>query len=245
MGGECMPVSTFTFIACRRCLSAVLATHSGMVAERRAVCRSLGVLPMMDSTSGANPRSSISSASSSTRNRTEPRSRVPCRRCSNVRPGVAMRIWGPFLNAAYSGRKDRPPYRSTTRSCCEEARASTTSATCMASSRVGTSTSAWIPRDDGSHRSTSGTANARVFPDPVRACPIKSRPAMREGIAFSWIGVGLEMFIRAIAALVVVFKGIPENRGRGWRWYQRLAHLQYMTCSYFHWPSKKARGDGH
>ncbi len=83
----------------------------------------------------------------------------------------------------------------------------------MASSRVGTSTSAWILRDDGSHRSTSGTANARVFPDPVRACPIKSRPAMREGIAFSWIGVGLEMFIRAIAALVVVFKGIPENRG--------------------------------
>ena len=185
MGGECIPVSTFTVIACRRCLAAVLATHSGMVAERSAVCRPLGVLPMMDSTSGANPRSSISSASSSTRNRTEPRSSVPCRRWSNVRPGVAMTICGLFLNAAYSGRRDRPPYKSMTRSCCEEAKASTTAATCTASSRVGTSTSAWIPRNDGSHRSISGTANASVFPDPVRACPIKSRPAMREGIAFS------------------------------------------------------------
>ena len=91
--------------------------------------------------------------------------------------------------------------------------ASVTPATCMASSRVGTSTNAWTRRTDGSHCSTMGMANASVFPDPVRACPITSRPARRSGMDFSWIGVGSDMSIRERAALLAGFKAISGNTG--------------------------------
>ena len=93
-----------------------------------------------------------------------------------------MMIWAPFFNAVYSGLNDRPPYSNVTRSPCAEARAFMTPDTWIASSRVGTSTSAWTCRTDGSHCSVRGTANASVFPDPVRACPIKSCPARRWGM---------------------------------------------------------------
>ena len=39
-------------------------------------------------------------------------------------------------------------------------------------------------------RSISGRAKAAVLPVPVCACPIRSRPASRSGIARAWIGVG-------------------------------------------------------
>ena len=67
------------------------------------------------------------------------------------------------------------------------------SATCIASSRVGTSTSA-----DGCFRSlppsamrwSIGSANAAVLPVPVAAWPIRSRPVSSAGIASAWMGVG-------------------------------------------------------
>ncbi len=49
-----------------RCFVAICSTHDGVVAEKRAVWRLRGVAAMIRSTSGAKPRSSISSASSST-----------------------------------------------------------------------------------------------------------------------------------------------------------------------------------
>ena len=58
-----------------------------------------------------------------------------------------------------------------------------------------------------------GTANARVLPDPVRACPITSIPAKSRGMAFSWIGVGSDMFMRERAALMAGFKAIPAKTG--------------------------------
>ena|SRR5438552_5854658 len=39
-----------------------------------------------------------------------------------------------------------------------------------------------------------GIANAAVFPDPVCARPIMSRPARASGIAAAWIGVGWSYF---------------------------------------------------
>ena len=95
-----------------------------------------------------------------------------------------MTTWVPLFSAVCSGFRERPPYSNVTRSLFEEARASMTPATWMASSRVGTSTRAWMRWTFGSHRSVRGTANARVLPDPVRAWPIRSRPAMRWGMAF-------------------------------------------------------------
>ena len=117
-----------------------------------------------------------------------------------MRPGVPTITWAPRRKAVCSGRMDRPPYNVWTRRPAAPANVSATSATCMASSRVGTSTSAWTCRDAESHCSASGMANASVLPDPVRACPIRSRPAMRRGMHLAWMGVGSLMPMPAIAA---------------------------------------------
>ena len=61
---------------------------AGMVAEKSATCLSSGVSARIVSTSSAKPMLSISSASSSTRNRSSVRSRVRRSRWSMIRPGV-------------------------------------------------------------------------------------------------------------------------------------------------------------
>jgi len=70
------------------------------------------------------------------------------------------------------------------------AKGARTEPTWMASSRVGTRTSAWTARTPGLMRSTSGRTNASVLPDPVRAWPITSCPSRSAGMARAWIGVG-------------------------------------------------------
>ena len=64
------------------------------------------------------------------------------------------------------------------------------SATWIASSRVGVSTRPWGSARRRSRRSSIGIANAAVFPVPVWAWPIRSRPPSSAGIARDWIGVG-------------------------------------------------------
>ena len=71
----------------------------GMVAENRATCLSAGVSARIVSTSSAKPIFSISSASSSTRNRSWTRSRVPLSRWSMTRPGVPTTTWTPRRRA--------------------------------------------------------------------------------------------------------------------------------------------------
>ena len=68
---------------------------------------------------------------------------------------------------------------------------SATWVTCRASSRVGTSTSAWQRASAGSMRSSIGSTNAPVLPLPVRAWIIISRPASRYGMARAWTGIRL------------------------------------------------------
>jgi hypothetical protein len=55
---------------------------------------------------------------------------------------------------------------------------------------VGAITSPCTPDARASTRSTSGSANAAVFPVPVAARPITSRPASSGGMACTWMGVG-------------------------------------------------------
>ena len=65
------------------------------------------------------------------------------------------------------------------------------SATCIASSRVGTSTSAagrLRPSPCAAIRCRSGSANAAVFPVPVAAWPSRSRPASSGGIGLALDG---------------------------------------------------------
>ncbi len=72
-------------------------TWPGMVAENSMVCRLLGSISMIFSTSGRKPRSSISSASSSTSARTEERSSLRCPARSSSRPGVPTTTSTPLL----------------------------------------------------------------------------------------------------------------------------------------------------
>ena len=78
------------------------------------------------------------------------------------------------------------------------------SATCIASSRVGTSTRPRGRPDDGRGAPASrwiiGSANAAVLPVPVPAWPIRSRPVSSSGIASRWMGVG-SSYPRAVTAL--------------------------------------------
>ncbi len=73
----------------------------------------------------------------------------------------------------------------------------------MASSRVGTSTSAngaVVPRAPTRlMRSRIGRANAAVLPVPVAAWPSRSRPSMSGGMDSRWIGVG-SSYPRAVTA---------------------------------------------
>ena len=65
--------------------------------------------------------------------------------------------------------------------------------TCIASSRVGTTTNAYgalVPRTARCSRVRIGRANAAVLPVPVAAWPSTSRPATSGGIASRWIAVG-------------------------------------------------------
>src|SRR3990172_6326686 len=73
---------------------------------------------------------------------------------------------------------------------CASWRAS--SVICIASSRVGASTTmrAFLPRTPAPRRWSEGRTKAAVLPVPVRARPITSWPSSAGGMACAWIGVG-------------------------------------------------------
>ena len=64
------------------------------------------------------------------------------------------------------------------------------SATWIASSRVGASTSTCGLLAAASSRASAGSANAAVLPVPVAAWPTRSLPPISGGMASRWIGVG-------------------------------------------------------
>ncbi|SLI02583.1 Uncharacterised protein [Mycobacteroides abscessus subsp. abscessus] len=72
----------------------------GMVAENSMVCRLAGTMVRMRSISGRKPRSSISSASSSTSTPILPRMRWFCLARSSRRPGVPTTTSTPSRSAA-------------------------------------------------------------------------------------------------------------------------------------------------
>src|SRR4051812_36824629 len=76
-----------------------------------------------------------------------------------------------------------------------------TSATCWASSRVGTRTSPrglrGPRRTSAPSRLSSGRPKASVLPEPVAALPSTSRPASAAGSAEAWVANGVPMPARA------------------------------------------------
>src|SRR5690349_9842003 len=87
-------------------------------------------------------------------------------------------------------------------------------ATCIASSRVGASTSAegFLPRSPSGSALRMGSAKAAVLPVPVAAWPTRSCPVSSAGIASLWIGVG-SSYPRAVRA--------ARSSGRRPRWEKR------------------------
>ncbi len=65
------------------------------------------------------------------------------------------------------------------------------SATCMQSSRVGVRMRTRVRRSPPNRRWMRGRVNAAVFPVPVCASPMTSRPLRINGMASAWIGVGV------------------------------------------------------
>src|SRR2546426_619873 len=163
-----------------------------VVAENSIVWRLTGSAARMRRTSGANPMSSIRSASSSTSTSSREKSTCPRSMWSRRRPGVATTMSAPCFSARVCGSIPTPPYTAAavTRTCRPYVRALCN--TCSASSRVGTRISARsaCPLSPPASRWRIGSMNAAVLPVPVWAEPIRSRPARASGIASCWIGVG-------------------------------------------------------
>ena len=147
--------------------------------------------------------SSIRSASSRTRIRTRLRSTsLRCARSSS-RPGVAIRIWA-FGTALPCSPMLTPPYASATRSPLARAMSSVSSATCDASSRVGTRTRAAGFASSGLMRSTIGIAKPSVLPEPVCDFARTSWPSIALGSTSDWIANGTRMSRSARASITAV-----------------------------------------
>jgi hypothetical protein len=115
---------------------------------------------------------------------------------SSSRPGVATTRSAPPRKLSSCGLIDTPPMATNVRGgpsrCRPKLRAA--SAICVASSCVGTSTSARTGLGDpgglAASNSSSGRMNAAVFPEPVCADAHTSPPRKIAGIAALCTGVG-------------------------------------------------------
>src|ERR1035437_509658 len=139
---------------------------------------------------GANPMSSMRSASSSTRTSISSSTTFCFSRWSSRRPGVATTTSTPSRSAFTCGSYPTPPYTGITPSpkCLPYLRK--LSSTCTHSSRVGVRINARVRFGPPSRRSMIGITKAAVLPVPVIANPMMSRPLSASGTACAWIGVG-------------------------------------------------------
>jgi hypothetical protein len=92
-----------------------------------------------------------------------------------------------------------PPTITAHRTDMSEPRASKACDIWYANSRVGARTSPKKACGLSSRACRIGKAKAAVFPLPVSASPIKSRPSRASGIDCAWIGVGA-LYPRAVHA---------------------------------------------
>ncbi len=179
----------------RYCLTSLLTSPSS-VAENSSRWPLLGVRSRISRTCGMKPMSAIWSASSSAMKLQSPRFAVPCRTWSERRPGVAMSRSTPRESASAWRAKAIPPTAVRHHRPRDLASGVSESATCIASSRVGTRTSARgrfgraLP---SASRASMARPNARVLPEPVWARPSTSRPARASGMVAVWIGNGVVM----------------------------------------------------
>ena len=190
--------STVIRTGSRNSLAASACTSGAKVAENSSVCRLAGSSASTRCNSSAKPKSSKRSASSSTKCCTSARRTAFWSIRSSKRPGVATTMSAPPRSAIICGLTDTPPNTVLTLSDCGSlyARWPSTSPTCTANSRVGTSTSTrtgrrkLVWRGEASKCCKSGSAKASVLPEPVGAVAHTSADFKTAGIASAWMGVG-------------------------------------------------------
>ncbi|OMH83980.1 hypothetical protein AX774_g2527, partial [Zancudomyces culisetae] len=205
-----------TEISTGRCriLRANASICLGNVAENNTVCRSGRIFVTIFITCGSNPISNIRSASSRTKNVARRRfvTRPPFAASKSIiRPGVHTTISAPRLNSAIWSLIGAPPYALTVRIPSPFPKMRHSFPICIASSRVGVITTPIGPSPFLSSRCpliclSIGNTKASVFPLPVLAIPITSRPISIAGIACAWIAVGFSKPALVIAWRTVLFK---------------------------------------
>ncbi len=177
-----------------------LSTSPSRVAENSRRWLSEGVCSSRALTTGKKPRSHMWSASSITVTRTSSSEHSPCWMRSVSRPGVATTISTPRRRASICLPMDMPPTTVFMRRYRPRPRGSRASVTCIASSRVGTRTTASGRRGAAlvpATRAMVGRPNARVLPEPVWPRPSTWRPERMSGMVARWMGNGLAMPWRA------------------------------------------------
>ena len=205
----------------------------GIVAEKSRVCRFCGTFFKINSMSSRNPMSSIWSASSSTTVATSLSASVRRSRWSMTRPGVPITIWTPWWSARSWRSIGWPPYTGSTtiRGMCAR-RFENSSAIWIASSRVGQSTIACTTRFEGSIFSMMGIPNAAVFPVPVCAWAVTSRPAWMRGMASAWMGEGSSKPISSMAFPTSFDRLKSENCIR-----EFISH-HHLVCELIRWRTE-------
>ncbi len=185
--------ATSSCLGLDRNLSASFLIGGGMVAENSSVWRWAGSFSQMNSISGMKPMSSMRSASSIT-SRSQPVSRILPRSNRSIRrPGVAMSTSTPPSSALTWSPICTPPISSAILRSWFLPYFSKFSATCMASSRVGSRISERgmrARRRPLARMSIIGSTKLAVLPVPVWAMAIRSRIISTWGIASAWMGVG-------------------------------------------------------
>mmetsp|Transcript_57034 Transcript_57034/g.180540 ORF Transcript_57034/g.180540 Transcript_57034/m.180540 type:complete len:246 (-) Transcript_57034:158-895(-) len=177
---------------------ASLEMAGGHVAENISVCRSLRMLLAMARMLGSKPRSSMRSASSSTKYVTRLSLMLPSSMRSWRRPGVATTKPTPARMASFCAYLGTPPYTHTLFTPHLAPASSRTSWICTASSRVGERmrhTGPWLPGalPTGSWSkmcARAGRPKPRVLPEPVEAMATASRPDITIGQHCDWMGEG-------------------------------------------------------
>mmetsp|Transcript_79926 Transcript_79926/g.117086 ORF Transcript_79926/g.117086 Transcript_79926/m.117086 type:complete len:279 (+) Transcript_79926:754-1590(+) len=164
-----------------------------IVAEKRRVRRSCGSAPRMTPRSLSNVASNNRSASSSTRNlHFLSAAETPCDDLiwSASRPGVAITTCGRLHSSVAWRIMSSPPTTTVRRSPMDEPSAANCSSIWNASSRVGVSTSAKIPKGSLARSCRIGRAKAAVLPLPVSADAITSLPFKTAGMQCHCTSVG-------------------------------------------------------
>mmetsp|Transcript_27462 Transcript_27462/g.67484 ORF Transcript_27462/g.67484 Transcript_27462/m.67484 type:complete len:337 (+) Transcript_27462:558-1568(+) len=197
----------------------------GKVAENMTVCLSGRRLFMMRVICGSNPMSNIRSASSSTmyviRRRLVIRP-APVVSRSIMRPGVHATISQPRFSSPICAATPLPPYTLTATMPTVRPNFLQSLPICVTSSRVGPmiipmgpspcSVGAWSLMCR-----SIGRTYAKVFPEPVLATPMQSRPDMITGSAWHWIGMGFSKPLRRISSITRLLRPAcaQDLMGRG------------------------------